>query len=285
MPELKFAAHKQDVLVALLPNPRDLEFAEHRGWYRVRPGDMLNRIKGGLQQFTHLAFYQPDSFKSERRCVRRFARIVDISNARRVDLLPEQPDHPRANELYVRFNLGEIQILPHPIISARGRRILFIPSNWERIAAADDINDLFVGSPIEDSLYRRLRNHGLLPEREFFLDLTDPNNPNQSVHYCFDMAIFCRDRTLDIECDGDMWHTRPDRIQSDNDRDNLVQANRWHVLRFNTAQIRDKQDDTFNMVREAVNKYGGVIQPDQTIRYFSKDGRLRPGQTEMRFPE
>src|SRR5687767_7809400 len=140
-------ADSRDVLVALVPQPRDLLIAQERGWYRVRSLEMAGRIKGGLKQFKHLAFYQPDSFKTTRRCVRYFAPILGIESVPRIDLLPDEPDHPRANDLYVKFNLGDLQELPRPIPSERGRRILFIPTNWTKIEPAEDINDLFAGSP------------------------------------------------------------------------------------------------------------------------------------------
>ena len=56
-------------------------------------------------------------------------------------ILPDEPGHPRADQLYLLFNLGPVAELPRPIPSARGRRILFIPTNWQRIAAAEDVNE------------------------------------------------------------------------------------------------------------------------------------------------
>jgi hypothetical protein len=86
---------------------------------------------------------------------------------------------------------------------------------------------------------------------------------------------------VDIECDGDLWHARPEAIPADNERDNLVQANRWHVLRFNTVQLRDQAEETVAVVREAVNQYGGVVQPDLIVRRFAPDGSLAPGQRTL----
>ncbi|MBI3909728.1 MAG: DUF559 domain-containing protein [Armatimonadetes bacterium] len=278
------ADSQRDVLVALLPQPRDLLLAQERGWYRVRSRELAGRIKGGLRQFTDLAFYQPDSFGPERRCVRYYAPIRGLSHARRIELLPEEIAHPRAQQLYLRIDLGPLESLPQPIPSARGRRILFIPTSWERVAAAEDINDLFIGSPIEDQLYRQLRAAGLLPEREYHVQVSG-HSQRRARHYFLDFAIFCRQRNLDIETDGDTWHARRETIRADNERDNLLQASLWHVMRFNTAQLQDRLDTTVGVVREAVNKYGGVVQPDLIIRRFGPEGRLGPGQTTLEFPD
>ena len=274
----------RDVLVALLPETRDLVIAQECRWYRIRSHEMARRIKGGLKQFKHLAFYQPDSFKAERRCIRYFAEIYGIESVPRIQLLPDEPDHPLANQLYLKFSVGELKELPRPIPSARGRRILFIPTNWKKIEYADDINDLFAGSPIEDDLYRRLRDDGLLPEREYYVQVNDPTNQRKKFDYCLDLAIFCKTRNLDIECDGDTWHARRETIRTDNERDNLLRSNLWQVHRFNNVQIRDHPEGTMTIIRESVNKYGGVLQRDHILRTFDPTGHLTPGQSELIFP-
>lgn len=285
-PATKLQEEKRDVLVALLPNPRDLQLARVRGWYRVRSGELVERIRGGPQQFTDLAFYQPDSFGPERRCVRYSAPVLSLSQVPRVALLPEEPNHPRAKQLYFCFHLGPVEPLPRPIPALRGRRILFIPTSWERIRKAEEINDLFHESPLEDRLYHALRAAGLLPERQFHVELKDPAQPRKrGRHYFLDMAILCQQRDLDVECDGDTWHSRTETIEADNQRDNLLNANRWHVLRFNTPALQQRLDDTLQVIREAVNHYGGVVQADMVVRRFTPDGHLASGQATLDFPE
>lgn len=273
-----------DVLVALVPKPRDLVLARERGWYRARSAEMVERVGSGAGGFTDIAFYQPESFKSERQCIRYYATIRGVATVRRRELLPEEPDHPRAGEFYLRFDIGEVTELEEPIFAARGRRILFVPTNWERIAAAEDINDLFVGTPIEDRLYRRLRAAKLLPEREYYVELRDPvRSRSGGRHYYLDMALFCGDRDLAIECDGDTWHANRERAKADNERANLLEANRWQILRFNTEQIERRLEETFGIIHEAVEKYGGVVEPEGVIRRFGPDGTLGPGQAALPF--
>lgn len=125
----------------------------------------------------------------------------------------------------------------------------------------------------------RLREAGLLPERELHVEVSDPSAPKRrGRHYFLDLAVFCRDRNVDLETDGDTYHARPETIRTDNERDDLLQANLWHVLRFNTEQILKRMDESMAVVREAVNRYGGVVQPEQVVRRFDPYGRLGPGQ-------
>lgn len=270
------------VLVAYLPNPRDLELAERQGWYRIRSREMADRLRGGISGFGYLAFYQPKTFGHEKYCVRRYARVRAVREARRVELLPDQPHHPRAQDLYYKLELGPVRVLDRPVVSQRPRRILFIPTTWAKVQVLREINDLFIGSRIEDLLYRRLRELELTPEREWYEACADParaGRPRRS--FFMDFALFCRDRQLDIEADGDTWHTGPRVAAADNERDNLLEANRWHILRFNTSQIEREMDATLSVIREAVNRYGGVLDPNQVVRSFSSDGRLAPGQSTL----
>ncbi len=267
------------VLVAFLPEPRDLHLAETQGWYRIRQRTLAERLRGGLSSFRFLAFYQPESFGPEKYSVRRFARIRSIREAPRVELLPDETGHPRAHHVYCKLELGPVQLLDRPVISLRPRRILFFPTTWERLQKAEEINELFVGTTLEDVLYRQLRMMELRPEREYYLDWPNPARRGQPKHPMFlDFAVFCRDRNLNIEADGDAWHTGPTAAASDNERDNLLEANGWHVLRFNRAQIQQEMPGVAAVIRTAVNRYGGHRDPAHLIRFFAADGRLGPAQ-------
>src|SRR5436853_7839192 len=82
----------RDVLVALWPQPRDLDLAQERGWYRVRPGVAIDRL-GDLSRFGTLAFDQPDSFGNDRRRIRYRARVLGCDRLTPAALLPAEPAH------------------------------------------------------------------------------------------------------------------------------------------------------------------------------------------------
>lgn len=272
------------VLVAHPPTPADLEIAQTQGWYRIRSQEMAGRIRGGLEFFEYLAFYQPKAFRRERFCVRRYARLRNVTESRRIDLLPEEPGHPRAQQLYLKLELGPIQLLERPVLSSRPRRILFVPTTWRKLHEAEELNDLFVGSRLEDRLYLKLRELGLLPEREWFVQYSDPRKTGRPARSFFlDFALFCQDRDLDIETDGDAWHLGEKSSARDNERDNLLEANRWHILRFNTEHIERDIESTLSIIREAVNRFGGVLTPDSVLRRFGANGKLASGQKVFEF--
>jgi very-short-patch-repair endonuclease len=245
------------VLVVLLPKPGDRQIAAEQGWYRIRPGRSVTQL-GDLARFTELLFYQPDAFGPEGRMIEFRAHVSGYGKVRRIDLLPDEPEHPRAERLYHCFRLGALEPLGRPIRSRIGRRMLFVPTTRARVAGATDINDLFAGTPIEEVLYGRLREHGLRPERELWLDVTVPGaRCTRDARHCLDMALSCCRGKLDVECDGDRWHTGAAKAAKDRRRDNTLTARGWHILRFGTADICKSIYDTVACVRDAVAEYGG----------------------------
>jgi hypothetical protein len=103
---------------------------------------------------------------------------------RRRDLLPDQADHPRADDAYYVLQLGPLRERDAPIPSLRWRRITFIESSWDRFVAAEEINDLYISGA--DGLYVTLKDTGLYPERAWGLR-------EGSVDYEIDLAVPCRD--------------------------------------------------------------------------------------------
>lgn len=258
-----------------------MELARERGWYRVRPGVAVDRL-GDLTRFRTLAFYQPDSFGAAGRRVCYRAPALDYERRTRAELLPEEPDHVRGEQFYHCFRLGPLVELPRPIVSRKGRRLLFIPTTETRLSQAEEINELFAGTPIEDRLFGALKRDGLWPEREYYLELrrSEAKRARPAVHF-LDLALFCRDRNLDVECDGDTWHLGRDSARRDRLRDNLLEANGWHILRFNTQEIQHDLPDALTRIREAINRYGGVEDEAGMLRRFTRDGKLGPGQGSL----
>ena len=53
----------------------------------------------------------------------------------RAELLPDEPDHPRAGDSYYKIEIGPLQPLPRPVPSRALRRIAFIPTTLSRLLA------------------------------------------------------------------------------------------------------------------------------------------------------
>jgi hypothetical protein len=231
-----------------------MEHARDRGWYRIRPGAAVDRL-GDLSRFRTLAFYQPDSFHADARRVRYYAPVLAYERRTRAEFLPEERDHIRGQQLYHWFRLGRLSELPRPIPSRKGRRLLFIPTTEQRLSRAAEINELFAGTPIEDRMFAALKREGLWPEREYFIELSRPEarHARPAAHF-LDMALFCRERNLDVECDGDTWHIGRESARRDRHRDNLLEASGWHILRFNTEEIQRELPSAVTRIRESPEK-------------------------------
>lgn len=125
------------VLVCLINRPKDLEIARWDHWYRLphkhAPVEFLPEI---------LAFYLTADFGDEKWAVHEYAEVRGHELLRRIDLFPDEPNHTRANEVYLKFQLGPLHRLPRPIPSLRWRRITFLQTTGDRLIDALEISDL-----------------------------------------------------------------------------------------------------------------------------------------------
>ncbi len=125
------------VLVCLINKPLDLETARWDHWYRIpvkhAPQDFLADI---------IAFYLTSAFGDEKWAVHEYARVRGHELVKRVDIFPDQPDHPRANDLYYKMQLGPLQRLARPIPSLKWRRVAFIQTTGDRFLNALEISEL-----------------------------------------------------------------------------------------------------------------------------------------------
>ena len=154
------------VLVAILNKQQDLAIARDQHWYRIPAKHLPKR---GLDA-PILAFYQTKEFGDQKWSINYYAHTTAWELVPRIQLLPHEPHHPRANELYYKVHLGELRLLPHPIVSHKWRRITFIVTHWGRLQEAQEVNQLLHGSIWEECLWRALRKLGRLAEEDDFGD-------------------------------------------------------------------------------------------------------------------
>jgi hypothetical protein len=173
------------VLVGIMTSRRDFAIARDDGWYRIPK----RRAPESTTETVVLAFYFTKAFGDEKWAIHYYASVEGHELVRRRDLLPHQPDHPRADDPYYKIQLGPLMKRDEPIPSLRWRRITFIESTWDRFVAADEINDLYATGA--DGLYVTLKEENLHPEREFLLR-------EGGAEYLVDMAIPCRQGTVCI---------------------------------------------------------------------------------------
>ena len=268
------AASRGEVLVAIMNNLQDFAVARDQHWYRIPVTTVEKRLKRRWPP-QWLAFYQTKVFTSEPHAVNHYARVLGIRRVLRWQLFPGDPQDERGSKRYYQLILGALQRLPRPILSRRWRRIVFIPTTWDKLINAVEINDLYDGSPLEDRLWAELKRQRIAAERQYFVEAKDRR-------YALDFAIFCDQGNIDVETDGDTWHSQPDRIPLDNQRNNDLTSLGWAVLRFNSHQIREATVEyCAPTIMESINRLGGLLTEGIIPRRFHPRGVEGPQQLTL----
>lgn len=145
------------VLVAILPNKRDLDIARMLGWYRIPLKSAPKVIS-----VDYLAFYQTAAFdEKERWQIRWIAPILGHELTTRAELFRDQGDHPRANEEYFKLQLDSLIEIPQPIQAGDWKRVTFFYTTGKRCKEAEKLNDLPVHDEERQVLWRSLRERAM----------------------------------------------------------------------------------------------------------------------------
>jgi hypothetical protein len=126
------------VLVAVVTNQHDWQTIQTAGWYRLP----VKHAPPGTPDFDWLAFYFTRAFGEDRWAVHYYAKIEGHELLTRRDLVPAEPDHPRACQWYYKLQIGPILHKIPPVASARWRRVTFIVTTGDRFMSAGDISEL-----------------------------------------------------------------------------------------------------------------------------------------------
>lgn len=244
---------RNQVLIAIVNSERDFALARDHHWYRI-PVSSAKKWVGERWPPQWLALYQTKIFGLQAFAVNYYARVRSIKEVLRHDLFPDEPLNEKTNNRYYQLNLGRLQLLSSSIMSKRWRRITFINTTWDKLQSADEINDLFDDSPLEDIIWQQLKRLAINAERQEFIKVKQRN-------YMLDFAIYCQKGKLNIETDGDTWHVTPIGAANDNLRDNALKSVGWSVLRFTTQQIRE-QATTYCVptIADTINTLGGISE-------------------------
>lgn len=264
-----------EVLVAILNNAEDLRLAREAGWYRI-PVSSARKWLWERWPPRWLAFYQTKVFGPAAYAVNYYAAVRGIRKVSRTELFTDTPpNHPKANRRYYQLLLGDLQRLAPPIVSRRLRRIVFIPTTYEKFTEAVEINDLWDESPLEDRLWAIFRQTRIRAERQYPVEIEDRS-------YFLDFAIFCNEGKINVETDGDTWHSDVERIPLDNQRDNDLVSQGWRVMRFNTTQIHEQPVDyCVSKVMATINRLEGLDETTGVpVRYDPSDP-LGPQQLSL----
>ncbi len=240
-----------ELLIAIINNQLDFAIARDRHWYRI-PVNSVNKWLKNKWPPQWLAFYHTKAFKEHAHSIQYYARVIKIHQAKRWQLFPDRPIDSDSDKMYFQLLLEPLQRLPKPIYSRRWRRIVFIPTTWEKFTKAVEINDLYHGSPLEDRLWAALKRLNIPAERQELIQFKKNN-------YFLDFAIYCQKGKINIETDGDKWHHTPKIAPKDNLRNNDLVTSGWQILRFTRHQVFNQLDDyCVPKIATQINNLGGV---------------------------
>jgi len=146
------------VLVAIVPNPKDLEYARLLGWYRI-PLKSAPKVIA----VDYLAFYQTAAFEESNRWQIKFvAPVRGHELTTRALLFKDDIDHPRANEEYYKIQIGDLVLLRNPVFADRWRRITFFYTTGYLLNQATSIRDLVVEGEDRNILWKTLKERSKL---------------------------------------------------------------------------------------------------------------------------
>jgi len=164
------------VLVAIVPDKRDLDIARLLGWYRIPL-----RTAPKIISVDYLAFYQTSAFDdNERWQISYYAPVIGHELTTRGELLVDEKDHPRAHEEYFKLVLGPIQKLTKPIPALNWKRISFFYTTGKHLTNALSLSDMVVRDEERDFLWQSLRERALK---------SDEYNADQLPEMAIDPAI------------------------------------------------------------------------------------------------
>jgi hypothetical protein len=231
------------VLVTLMNNPRDLEIVRAERWYRIP----AKHVPVHLTQTRYIAFYLTKAFGESKWTIREYAPVRGHELVRRRDLLPDEPNHPRADDAYYKLQLGSLIELPRPIVSRGGRRILFVWTTGDKFSRAVELNDLLGRSDADDALWDALKSAGIGAERQIIVR-------DQRARYRVDFWIPCARGNLAIVL-GDV----PRR---------LPKGKTWRAVQFSESDVIGQARSCLAQIRKMARELGSA-------RYTWNDGVIK----------
>ncbi len=140
------------VLVAVMNDPKDLEIARLLGWYRIPL-----RSAPKVVYVDYLAFYQTAGFGEMRWQIHYIAPVNGHELVTRSELFKDDADHPRANDLYYKIQLGPLERLPVPIRAEKWKRVTFFYTTGEYLIRAQSLRDLIIYDGERQTLWLALK--------------------------------------------------------------------------------------------------------------------------------
>jgi very-short-patch-repair endonuclease len=256
-----------DVLIAIMNNKEDWAILHEQLWYRIPEENAPNIVK--MRELKILAFYHTSIFKADLKWkIVKYGVVKSIELVSRQDLFPNEPSmiSKKADRRYYKIELEELITFDEPIVSERGHRLTFVTTSKARFLTYKSLNYLFNSSKLEDDLFKHFLDNKISAERQWWIKA--PNNQN----YFLDFAIFCKDRNINVECDGNAYHNEPDQVHYDKTRNNELERMGWSVLRYTTKHLTELKAESMKNLYATIKQNGGYLTAaEPKIPYFVKE--------------
>lgn len=236
------------VLVAVLKSPADLRRLLDEHWYRI-PVDFAPS-----RSFSYIAFYQPAIFGSNGKQIRYYARVASRDVAKRIELLPDESNHPRVQAAYIRFGFNKIHTLRRPIKNQIPRRVNFGFTTLKQLRTAENLLEVYGVSPTEQLLAEGLDRLGIPVTSEYPVGYS-------SGRFRIDLVVACRNGWLAIECDNDKAHGTSAQKEKDRHKDMVLGYHGWRILRLTETDIMNNLDRSLLRIQVAIASLGGISDP------------------------
>jgi len=210
--------------VGVLKSKRDQQILLRQHWYRIPVVYLPKR------EFKYVAFYQPLIFGKHGKRIEYYARVSKKKVLKRIDLLPDEPNHSRSGHDYLRIEFKEIVKLDRPIKNIIPRRIVFGFTTLKALLSSKDILQLYGVMPTEQIVQRALKHFGIQP-------ITEHTVSTQGRRYRIDLALIRANGRIAIECDNFKAHSGKIQIQKDRAKDRFLRSIGWRVIRLTEKDI------------------------------------------------
>ncbi len=239
-PAASVAPSGRDTLIAVVTDDADLLRFRDEHWYRL-PDRALGRSLGKnvLREVGNLALYQTGGItEGLPGSIEFWGEVAGIDSMSRGELLPEEPDHPAADQLYHRIRLAGVHRLGRPITCRRPRRVTFMRTTFDRLLRAADLGDLIIGSESEERLADALRIRDLEVERKIYMQVKDAVME-------VDLGLFVEQGGIGLLCGEEDRSVDPPS-------DRLPYA--WKILRFSPEKIERNLEECLREILDVVER-------------------------------
>lgn len=244
------AKHNDVVLVGVLKSVQDLQILLRDHWYRI-PADFMPKRK-----FGHIGFYQPTTFGKFGKRIEYYAKVTSCEKFRRLELLPQERNHLHAEDWYWKIGFDKIYRLARPIKNIIPRRVTFGFTTISRLLQSRNILELYGVAPTERIMAKALERVGIKPLVEYRVSW----GKSIKIRYRLDLAIFCKNGRIAIECDNDKAHASRSQRAKDQKKDRGLKRHGWKVLRLKECDITEHLDQCVSRVRELYDSLGGPVE-------------------------